>query len=41
MSFLGNDLQQIKVEIDKRKGDVPKAKATEESLVQADWKNQF
>jgi hypothetical protein len=23
------------------KGDVPKAKATEESLVQAGWKNQF
>jgi hypothetical protein len=22
-------------------GDVPKAKATEESLVQAGWKNQF
>jgi hypothetical protein len=25
----------------KVKGDVPKAKATEESLVQAGWKNQF
>jgi hypothetical protein len=25
----------------KVKGDVPKAKVTEESLVQAGWKNQF
>jgi hypothetical protein len=25
----------------KVKGDVPKTKATEESLVQAGWKNQF
>jgi hypothetical protein len=25
----------------KVKGDVPKAKATEESSVQAGWKNQF
>jgi hypothetical protein len=25
----------------KVKGDVPNAKATEESLVQAGWKNQF
>jgi hypothetical protein len=32
-------VQQIKVKIEKVKGDVPKAKATEESSVQAGRKN--
>jgi hypothetical protein len=32
---------KLKSKLIKVKGDIPKAKATEESPVQAGWKNQF